>query len=214
MATRGRPAKSETSSEELKKQILSKARFQFAKFGYQGASLKDICKQAGVANSLINYHFKDKKGLFKALLESFAISRMEAINRLLSEARSREEICIRIELFVEEMLTSMIDDPDTFDIIEREMKSGNPMVLKLYRETLLLAFNNVVGFFKKAQDRGLLRKGTDPFTVAGLLFTVTCDSARKEFLGKKFFNVSFTDEKFRRNYGKHIVELFMNGVMK
>lgn len=211
---RGRPAKSEVSSEELKTQLLNVARGHFSKHGYQGASLKDICEDAGVANSLINYHFKGKEGLFKACMEKFAVEKVEAINRLLAEVRTSEEMRIRLELFVNEMMMSMLKDPHSFEILEREMRAGNPLIVKIYQETLLLAFKNVVAFFKKAQDNKLIKADLDPFVVAALLFTSTCDSARKDFLAKRFFNLSFTDAKWRSNFGKHIVELFMNGVMR
>jgi hypothetical protein len=50
--------------------------------------------------------------------------------------------------------------------------------------------------------------------VAGLLFTATCESARKDFLAKQFFNFSLEQPEWRRKYSQHIVNLFLNGVVK
>jgi TetR/AcrR family transcriptional regulator len=206
--------KPDNPAEELKTSILQSARKHFAIHGYSGASLKDIAEEAGVAGSLINYHFKDKSGLFKAAIETFAQDRMAAVLRILGEVRSREELSVRIQLFVEEMMASIKADPYTFDIIDREMRSENPMVMEIFQETMLLAFKSVVEFFSQAKANGLLREDVDPFLAAGTLFSTTCESARKDMLSKRFFNVSITQPEWALKVSRHIVDLFMNGVAK
>ncbi len=37
----------------------------FAKHGYHGVSVRDICTRASASLSALNYHFRDKDGLFK-----------------------------------------------------------------------------------------------------------------------------------------------------
>jgi AcrR family transcriptional regulator len=206
--------RSELPPDELKASILSEARRHFSQHGFQGASLKDIAADAGVANSLINYHFKDKEGLFKACCEVFAHARMQAINRLLGEPHSRDEMRVRLELFVDEMFSSILADPYGFEMIDREMRAGNNMILDLFQGTLLQAFNNVVQFFTQAQNNGLLKDNADPVIVAALLFTATCDSARKDFMAKKFFTFSLEQPAWRKKFSSQIVNLFLNGVIK
>jgi AcrR family transcriptional regulator len=208
------PKKIETNPEELKSQIIRIARRHFAQQGFSGANLKDIAAEAKVANSLINYHFKDKAGLFHACMETFVNDRMQAIRRILGDPRNRDELRVRIELFVEEMMESIMADPHGFEIVDREMRSGNPAVIKLFQETMLVAFNSVIDFFKQAKSRGLLREEVDPMIASSLLFTATCDSTRKEIYAKKFFNTSFGQADFRHDFARAIVGLFMNGVVK
>jgi AcrR family transcriptional regulator len=213
MRLRCKGKKSEAQTDEIKRQILLVARKHFALQGYEGASLKAIAAEADVAGSLLNYHYNGKEGLFKACTEIFAYGRLEAINRILAEPKSREDMRVRLEIFVEEMLVSIVADPYGFDIIDREMRSGNERVLQLFHDTLLQAFKNVVKFFAQAQDNGLMKPGYDPLIVAILLFNSTCDSARKDFLAKKFFDISFEDRDWRKKFVEHVVALFMNGVI-
>jgi AcrR family transcriptional regulator len=206
--------KPELSSEELKAKICAVARKHFAMQGVAGASLKHIAAEAQVAGSLINYHFKDKDGLFRSCIEPFARGRMEAIQRILGDPKTAEEMRVRLELFIEEMQASVIADKDNFEILDREMRSQNPMVLKIFEETLLLAFKSVVHFFRKAQQNGLIVEELDPMILSSMLFTTTCDSARKDLLGKKFFNVSFEQAEWRHKFAQQVAAIFLKGVLK
>lgn len=194
--------------------VLRIARQHFATHGFHGASLKDIAAEAGTANSLIHYHFGDKDGLFAACLETFARDKMAAVRRILSEPRNQDELRVRLELFVEEMVSSIAADPYGFDIMDREVRAGNPAVTKIFQETLLVAFHSTVAFFKSALARGLLREDADPTATAILLFTSTCDAARKEHLAKKFFNLSLGNPEWRARFIRDIVGLFTHGVIK
>jgi AcrR family transcriptional regulator len=54
---------------DTKKRIIETAGNIFAESGFQNATVREICKQAGVNIAAINYHFGDKKGLYLAVLE-------------------------------------------------------------------------------------------------------------------------------------------------
>jgi len=206
--------KSEKSSEEVRADIMEAARKHFATVGYQGANLKDIAGDAGVANSLINYHFEDKEGLLKACMEPFARGRMEAILRILKDPKSRDEIKVRIQMFAEEIITSFMNDPFSFEIIDREVRAGNPIILKIFENTMLQAFKGVVEMFKQAKKNGLLHEDVDPLVASTVLFVSCCDVARKDILAQKFFGRSLKDPEWRRTYSEQIVNLFAHGVLK
>lgn len=206
--------KPEMTSEELRALILKVAGKHFAEAGYQGASLKDIAAEAGVAGSLINYHFKDKAGLFQRYIEAFGADRGEAIKRILNKPETRDEMKVRIQLFIEEMIASVTSDPHNYDIIDREMRAGNPAVLEAFETTVLSTFKIVVDFFEHAKKKSLVRADVDTTTIAGLLFSCTCDSASKDHLNKRFFNRTLEDPGYRKVYCSNIVELFMQGVTK
>lgn len=203
------------SSEEIKSTILRCAKQEFANHSYQGANLRDIAKCANVAGSLINYHYKDKAGLFKACTELFAKARMDAINRILNaDPKSAGEMKTRIELFVEEMFLSYIEDPDGFNIIRNEVRAENPVALEMFRDTFMQSFNNACTFIDKAKANGVISQSWDTMITAKLLFTLCCECNNNDHLGKKFFNVTVHDESWRKKLAEHVVAVFMNGVAK
>jgi AcrR family transcriptional regulator len=59
----------ERRAAETKKRILQAARIVFAKRGYGQASTKEIADEADVAEAGIFYHFENKRGLLKAVIE-------------------------------------------------------------------------------------------------------------------------------------------------
>jgi AcrR family transcriptional regulator len=49
--------------------ILRAAERVFAAYGYEGASMKRIADEAGVAQALLHYHFQNKDNLYAAIFE-------------------------------------------------------------------------------------------------------------------------------------------------
>ena len=53
-----------TKVNETKQKILDSANKLFAKYSFDGTSIRDIAKEAGVNLSAVNYHFKNKNNLY------------------------------------------------------------------------------------------------------------------------------------------------------
>jgi AcrR family transcriptional regulator len=66
--TVGRPPKSRLVDEGTRAAILSAARHIFARGGVDGTSVREVAQAAGVNNAMIYYHFRDKTGLYRAVL--------------------------------------------------------------------------------------------------------------------------------------------------
>ena len=64
-----------------KKKILMAAAEEFAMKGYNGTTIRDICRRAKVNAALVNYHFRSKELLYREMFE-FLFSETEVENVL------------------------------------------------------------------------------------------------------------------------------------
>jgi len=74
--------KSDTDDAKSRVVILDAAERIFATHGYDGASMRLIAKEAGVAQALLHYHFKTKEQLYQAIF-----SRRSTVINAYREAR-------------------------------------------------------------------------------------------------------------------------------
>ena len=58
-----------TQRDDTKVRLLEAAGEVFADHGYRSATVREICKRAGTHVGAVNYHFRDKMGLYKAVIE-------------------------------------------------------------------------------------------------------------------------------------------------
>lgn len=64
-----------------KEKILEISLDMFSKQGYTAVSIRDICKQVGIKESSVYYHFQNKQSIFDELLNRFA----ETANSIMSQ---------------------------------------------------------------------------------------------------------------------------------
>src|ERR1700712_2475040 len=73
---------------QRKSAILLAANQHFAHYGFRGASLRDIARDAGVSLTLLNHHFGSKFQLLSAVIDSHREMLDERASALLAVMRS------------------------------------------------------------------------------------------------------------------------------
>lgn len=64
-------------SEDTKNRLIKAAGEVFAERGFRSATVREICSRAGTPLGAMNYHFRDKRGLYAAVLEHSCRSAIE-----------------------------------------------------------------------------------------------------------------------------------------
>ena len=65
--------------EDRPEEITAAALAAFAEKGYAGTRVEEVAKRAGVSKGLLYLYFKTKEELFKAVVRSFVIPRIDAL---------------------------------------------------------------------------------------------------------------------------------------
>lgn len=112
---------------DTKERLLRAAGEVFAERGFRAATVREICNRANANAAAINYHFRDKEGLYSAVLRhfhhSYAINKYPPDGGVGDDATAEE----RLEAFVRSFLSRILDEkrPEWFGkLMAREF--GDP----------------------------------------------------------------------------------------
>ncbi len=112
---------------ETRSRLLKVGERLFADRGFKRVTVRDICRVARANVAAVNYHFGDKLGLYREVLQS-AIAGMRATNDAARAAGAgkppEEQLRCYIELFVHRLLGSNSDT--VHRLITREMNEPTP----------------------------------------------------------------------------------------
>ena len=119
---RGRPfANKEISIDE----VLDEAIKVFAEKGYYGAQLKEIAERAGIANSMISYHFKNKEELWKKAVMRLTQKMLKKLDEVRSYFKDLEGVSA-MKAYNRQLVYFAARYPEFFKIIFLEMGQKTP----------------------------------------------------------------------------------------
>jgi AcrR family transcriptional regulator len=217
-AAAGRPAGRRTAPAEPREgadtaaRIVSAATRLFAERGYDGTSVKEICRAAGVNIAAIHYHFGLKENLYRHIVEQFDAERLERARQVLEPPQNAEELTVRLELFLRQTLEAMIRQPAIFLLIQRGIEMFDATSEAVFRNTIHRHFTGLVEFLTQARKNKLLAADVDAFSAAGFLMSQVQHQTVIDKIKKKYFGLSLQDGKYRTRWVRQTVRLFLHGV--
>jgi AcrR family transcriptional regulator len=122
--------------------ILAEAERVFARFGYDGASMRQIGEAAGVPVALVSYHFESKEGLYRAVFYRRVPAIVEQRLVGLSIAMSEANLDRRLELIVKALVMPMIrlrardKDPSWGRLLAHETTDPNSEARGIIRDLI------------------------------------------------------------------------------
>jgi AcrR family transcriptional regulator len=123
-----------TASERTRARLVEAAREVFAQHGFQGATVREICRRADANVAAVNYHFGSKDGL---LSEALNFNRL----RELQVANDAVDACpeIRFRLFIRDFMLLLLDENNASrqcQMMARELADPTPALDKIVIEAI------------------------------------------------------------------------------
>lgn len=125
-------AEAKTVSEQTRARLLDAAREVFSQRGFQGATVREICRRAEANGAAVNYHFGSKDGL---LAEALNFAPLAALQK----ANANECPAVRLRLFIRDFMLMLLDEKNPSSqcrIMARELADPTPALDKIVREAI------------------------------------------------------------------------------
>jgi AcrR family transcriptional regulator len=141
--------------------IIAAALTEFATHGFQGVSTRTVAARAGVQHPLVNYHFKDKEGLWRAVLAATGGRFMKHFSARLAELRGVDEVA-RLRIVQEEFIRFAAGNLHFHLLMSQEAQRTGRQLGWLVSEMVKPYFDEIVPLIRSAQRAGAYIDG-DPF---------------------------------------------------
>lgn len=144
-------------SEQTRERLLGAAREVFSELGFQGATVREICRRAEANVAAVNYHFGSKDGLLAEALHFESL-------RMLQETNARAATCpeARLGLFIREFMHMLLDekqDSSQCRIMARELADPTPALDKIVREAIAPLHDYLAGLVREIVGDGVGEAG-------------------------------------------------------
>jgi TetR/AcrR family transcriptional regulator len=145
---------------DSRSRIIDAAREAFSTMGFEGASLRNVAKEAGVQHQLATYYFKSKEELWMAVMDELAAS---FLDRLGERIRGLEGVdgATKLRLVVREFVKYSAEHPQLHRLMTMEGRRESERLAWLIKRHVLRFFAISTKLIREAQALGVVRSG-DP----------------------------------------------------
>ena len=145
--------------KEDRPQEITEAAFEvFAEKGYSGARVEEVARRAGVSKGLLYLYFKTKEELFKAVVKSVVVRRVDALLAAVEQTELSSEAFIRGPLL--EFMKGVPGSPVAI-VIKLLIAEGrrHPDLVDYYWDNVVSkGLTAISGFIERGVERGEFRK--------------------------------------------------------
>jgi AcrR family transcriptional regulator len=125
------------ASEQTRTRLIDAAGEMFAELGFHHTTVRQICQRAGANIAAINYHFRDKTGLYTEVVrQSMRAARLDAVRAAFDQNAPPEEILRAVIRARLESLRSLDLGDWHFRIFAHELAKPTPAMNVVVNEAI------------------------------------------------------------------------------
>lgn len=204
---RGRPT-AEAAPVAPDDELLPVALAAFAEYGFEGTSVRDLCRRLGVSHNLVHQRFGSKEKLWYAAVDHGFRALAADLAKDLDDS---DDDLVRLRTMLVRFVEITAAEPALVRIINQEAVAGGPRLDHLFRRYIAPVADVVDGFLRRLHEQGRVRSvppGVFHFLVAhGAAGPVTLRA-----LAERFGEAPAGDTAVHA-YAEHVVDLLLNGIV-
>lgn len=148
------PARKSVATTSTRESVFAAAAALFSARGFDGVSMDDLAREAGVNKAMIYYHFADKLSLYRSIVSEGLQSMSETVGTIVSSADAPSS---KLDRFIAAFVGMTENRPWMPAMMLREIAEGAP---RLDPDTMGHMRGVIAGFaaiLKQGQDAGVFR---------------------------------------------------------
>ena len=149
------PARKTVTAVPTRDAVFDSAATRFARGGFDGVSVDDIARDAGVNKAMIYYHFADKLALYRAVLAD-GLSRMGATAHGI--ASSTDTPATKLDRFIDAFVRMTEMRPWMPALMLREIAEGAPRLDADTMAHMQVVITSFAAILKQGQESGVFRR--------------------------------------------------------
>jgi TetR/AcrR family transcriptional regulator len=168
--------KNTTTAVSTRDSVFDSAASLFASSGFDGVSVDDIARDAGVNKAMIYYHFADKLALYRAVLAD-GLSRMGAI--VAAIAAAPDAPAIKLDRFIEAFVRMTETRPWMPALMLREIAEGAPRLDTGTMSHMRIVITSFAAILKQGQESGVFRRVHPILAYESVIGPIIINAARE-----------------------------------
>lgn len=146
-------ARSQDAKDARRESLLTAAMDEFYERGFAAARMQDIAKRARLSKGTLYLYFDSKRDLFRALIDTFAVPNLEAIEAMTASAPSFDDALDAIAEFAPRLVRES-NLPKLMKVLAGDSHNF-PDIIQSYRTDVLdRVLAATAGMLERARDAG------------------------------------------------------------
>jgi TetR/AcrR family transcriptional regulator len=206
---RGRPAGA-AHTDAVRFELLRAARELFSSRDFKAVSVRDIARGARVNPAMVHYHFGDKLGLYRAMLEETLGPPLQRLQDMLASPVPRPEDA-SVRQVLRSIMTTMAHEPWVPRLVVREvLAEDGPFRNVFIREFASRGAGRLPALLRSEVARGRMRADLDTTLGALSLISLALFPFFALPIAREVFGIRMTDE-FVARLVEHTARLYEQG---
>ncbi|MEB3342257.1 TetR/AcrR family transcriptional regulator [Okeania sp.] len=193
-----------TPEKTTRTRILQTAQKLFAKYGYDGTTIRDLAKEVGVGEGTLFRHFTNKKAI---LIELATAGWVEILTDLLTELSEMSSYKAVAQVMRRRML-NISQNADMMKVCFLEAQFHPELMDKIQSEVIEKMTDVAEAFFATAMERGVYRQ-MDPKLVARVFLGMFAIAG---FSQKTLLEPDASPQAMQK-MAEGLADIFLNGVL-
>ncbi len=208
----GRPAKLDRDADNQREALLQTASAHFARSGFDGASLRAIADEAGLAHGLIRHYFGDKDALWQAAAD-FLFGQVHAAMAEALSAVDLNDAVARMDAQVRATVRTAARIPHLAGFVMQAGLSGGPRYAWLVEKHLRPAYAFALEPFHQL-TREQRAAGIDPHFAFILSTNAALGPFAQSANSRALAGVDMIDPAIADAYADTLVTILKHGVLR